>query len=91
MVRFVIVCFPGEKMKLVGIHYVAEDHFVGIELLLFSARTPFFIRSLLHLVFLLQMLITFMLGKRTDEEKFFFLMNLMKMGRVMSRAKFIDK
>ncbi|MDB5206289.1 MAG: hypothetical protein JWR72_1364 [Flavisolibacter sp.] len=29
--------------------------------------------------------------KRTDEEKFFFLMNLMKMGQVMSKAKFIDK
>lgn len=29
--------------------------------------------------------------ERTDEEKFLFLMNLMKMGKVMSQAKFIDK
>ena len=70
MVLGTIATGPGKKVKLVGIHYVAKDYLVGIELAFFAvAIATLFIAGLALCIFGLRVLIAFVLRKRNNGRK----------------------
>ena len=52
MVLFAIASFVREEMELMGVHYVAKDHLIGIKFPLFlMAITTFFIGGMVLFIF----------------------------------------